>query len=588
MQWFRNLKTATKLMSGFAITGVIMGVVGWMGISNMGSINVNTENIYRVQLVPIMELAVMRGMTHQVRAGVFMALSEKDPNELKARVERVRELTQQLAEAREKFRPTMLAQEVKDAFKKYEDAAREYVTYREDKVFKPLLAGQRDQALAGAKEAAPKFQGAIQAINETIKVKDGIAKRKFEESQALYTSSRTSMIALVIAGLALGLGFGFVISRLISRPLGQTVALLKDIAEGEGDLTKRLEANSRDEVGEVAKWFNTFMDKLHDIMAQVKEAAGHAATASQELSAASEQLSSGAQEQAASLEETAASLEEITGTVKQNADNAKQANQLAAGSRDVAEKGGQVVRGAVTSMTEINQSSKKIADIITTIDEIAFQTNLLALNAAVEAARAGEQGRGFAVVASEVRNLAQRSATAAKEIKGLIQDSVQKVEAGSELVNKSGETLTEIVGSVKRVTDIIAEIAAASQEQTTGIDQVNKAVTQMDQVTQANAAQTEELSATAQSLAAQAEELQALVGRFKLDGGHGAPATKRLAEAPVHTTPKPAPGARPAGHERRAGDGKSRGVRKTDEPVLAAAPAGNGKRQHKADGFEEF
>ena len=267
---------------------------------------------------------------------------------------------------------------------------------------------------------------------------------------------------------------------------------------------------------------------------------------------------------------TTFSSEEITGTVKQNADKAKQANQLAVGSRDVAEKGGQVVVQAVRSMTEINLSSKKIADIITTIDEIAFQTNLLALNAAVEAARAGEQGRGFAVVVSEVRNLAQRSATAAKEIKGLIQDSVQKVEAGSALVNKSGETLNEIVSSVKRVTDIIAEIAAASQEQTTGIDQVNRAVTQMDQVTQANAAQTEELSSTAQSLAAQAEELQAVVGRFKLAAGGQEESTPAGGAAP-----RPAAAARPAAHDRRASDGKRGAARKTDEVVLAAAGHGN-------------
>ena len=262
---------------------------------------------------------------------------------------------------------------------------------------------------------------------------------------------------------------------------------------------------------------------LVNVVTQIKTASADVSTAVQQLATASEQLASGAQEQASSLEETAASLEEITGTVKQNADNARQANQLAVGSRDVAEKGGKVVSDAVSSIGEINIASKKIADIISTIDEIAFQTNLLALNAAVEAARAGEQGRGFAVVASEVRNLAQRSATAAKEIKGLIQDSVQKVEAGSELVHKSGETLTEIVGSVKRVTDIIAEIAAASQEQSTGIDQVNRAVIQMDHVTQSNAAQTEELSSTAQSLASQAAQLQMVVSRFKV-GNEAAPA----------------------------------------------------------------
>jgi methyl-accepting chemotaxis protein len=241
-------------------------------------------------------------------------------------------------------------------------------------------------------------------------------------------------------------------------------------------------------------------------------------------------------------------LEEITGTVKQNADNAKQADQLAMGSRDVAERGGQVVDTAVTAMGEINESSKKIADIITTIDEIAFQTNLLALNAAVEAARAGEQGRGFAVVASEVRNLAQRSATAAKEIKTLIQDSVSKVESGSELVTKSGETLGEIVSSVKRVTDIVGEIAAASQEQSSGIDQVNRAVTQMDRVVQTNAAQSQELSSTARSLTAQAEQLQALVARFKLahEHAHDTPAFDQPFEIVDEPKPSSATGSTPS------------------------------------------
>jgi methyl-accepting chemotaxis protein len=260
----------------------------------------------------------------------------------------------------------------------------------------------------------------------------------------------------------------------------------------------------------IARWFTR-------AIVQVDEISNSVASASQELAAASQHLSSTAQESASSLEETASSLEEITATVRQNADNADQANQLANSSRETAEKGGSVVAQAVGAMGEINKSSRKIADIITTIDEIAFQTNLLALNAAVEAARAGEQGRGFAVVAGEVRNLAQRSATAAREIKGLIEDSVQKVETGSELVNKSGETLGAIVTSVKRVTDIVAEIAAASREQTVGIEQINKAVAHMDQSVQSTAAQMEELSGTATSLSGQSEQLQEVVEQFHLN-----------------------------------------------------------------------
>jgi len=271
-----------------------------------------------------------------------------------------------------------------------------------------------------------------------------------------------------------------------------------------------------DAVGEVGVALQAAIESIKMALTEVRDVAGTVSTAAQQLNAVSREITNGAQTQASSLEETAASLEEITSTVKQNSDNAQQARQLATGSRDVAEKGGSVVSEAVQAMKEINESSKRIADIITTIDEIAFQTNLLALNAAVEAARAGEQGRGFAVVAAEVRNLAQRSASAAKEIKVLINDSVRKVENGSSLVNRSGETLSEIVSSVKRVTDIVSEIAAASREQLVGIEQVNKAVSQMDRVTQANASQTEEMSGTATALLSHAVQLGELVSRFQL------------------------------------------------------------------------
>ncbi|MBP3958900.1 HAMP domain-containing protein [Gemmata sp. G18] len=310
-----------------------------------------------------------------------------------------------------------------------------------------------------------------------------------------------------------------------------------------GDFTRPVPDLGTDEVGQMAAALNRAVDAMRTALEGVREVSEHLADASSQLSSSSGELSTGAQEQASSLEETASTMEEITATVKQNSDSAQQARQLASSSKDVAEKGGQVVGSAVEAMSEINQSSKKIADIITTIDEIAFQTNLLALNAAVEAARAGEQGRGFAVVASEVRNLAQRSATSAKEIKSLIEDSVKKVDAGTELVNRSGATLGDIVTSVKRVTDIITEIAAASKEQSTGIDQVNKAVSQMDSITQRNASQTEEVSATAQALTDHAEQLRDLVARFKLgDEGRAVPrVTPKVGRAkPPATKPRPA------------------------------------------------
>jgi methyl-accepting chemotaxis protein len=306
--------------------------------------------------------------------------------------------------------------------------------------------------------------------------------------------------------------------------VAQVLEVVNAVADGNFDITVPDLGN--DSVGQVARALDVAVGSIKTALLSVQSVSDTVASAASQMTSASNEISKGAQHQASSLEETASSLEEITSTVKQNTDNAQQARQLANGSRDIAEKGGAVLTDAIKAMGEINQSSTKIADIITTIDEIAFQTNLLALNAAVEAARAGEQGRGFAVVAAEVRNLSQRSALAAKEIKSLIQDSVRKVENGTALVNQSGKTLEEIVGSVKRVTDIVAEIAAASKEQLTGIEQVNKAVSQMDRVTQNNASQTEEMAGTSESLLSHSQELRELVGKFRLESSHaGGPAT---------------------------------------------------------------
>jgi methyl-accepting chemotaxis protein len=308
----------------------------------------------------------------------------------------------------------------------------------------------------------------------------------------------------------------FVVMRKITFPLRQMALILKEIAHGEGDLTMRIEIQTRDEVGETAQWFNVFIGKIHDLVVQVKAAVAQTGGAANQLAVAVEQFSGGSQQQTASLEETAATLDRITSSVKQNAESAANASQLAVGSREVAERGGQVVTTAVAAMGEITHASRKIVDIIATMNEIAFQTNLLALNAAVEAARAGEQGRGFAVVAAEVRTLAKRSGAAAQEIKCLIQDAARKVEVGSELVYKSGQSLTEIVASVKRVTDIMAEMASLSRDQSTGAEQVNREVAQMNRLVQHNAARTEVLADTAHTLASQAHQLQVLVGSLKV------------------------------------------------------------------------
>lgn len=341
------------------------------------------------------------------------------------------------------------------------------------------------------------------------------------------------------------------------RKLGEGINRLLDTADkglaevaqvlgalAQGDLTQKVTGEYAGTFGKLKADTNTTVDRLRDIVRQIKEATDAINTAAKEIAAGNADLSQRTEEQASSLEETASSMEELTSTVKQNAENARQANQLAKGASEVATKGGQVVREVVSTMSAIDESSRKIVDIISVIDGIAFQTNILALNAAVEAARAGEQGRGFAVVAGEVRNLAQRSAAAAKEIKALINDSVEKVAGGTRLVEEAGRTMEEIVTSVKRVTDIMGEISAASLEQSSGIEQVNQAVAQMDEVTQQNAALVEEAAAAAESMEEQAQNLAAAVAVFKLDDGDARPVQESAARTAGAVRPSPPP--RPA------------------------------------------
>ena len=367
----------------------------------------------------------------------------------------------------------------------------------------------------------------------------------------------------------------------LTQAMEQAVTQTQDVVKiaVEGDLTARIGTTDKQgELRKLAESINSLLASMGDIVAKVKGAATEVHRGAEEISSGNANLSQRTEQQSSSLEETASSMEEMTSTVKQNADNAGQANQLATAARDQAEKGGMVVGKAVKAMTEINVSSKKIADIIGVIDEIAFQTNLLALNAAVEAARAGEQGRGFAVVATEVRSLAGRSATAAKEIKDLIQDSVKKVEDGSVLVTQSGQTLEQIVASVKKVSDIVAEIAAASREQSSGIEQVNRAVMQMDEMTQQNAALVEEATAASQSMADQARDLNQMMNRYRLDPAHqgaaqsSAPASRPngvAAKAPARIDSNRRSPARPW-------TGKAAKVAVAPSPAAHAAPADAG------------
>ncbi len=503
-----------KLLAGFLGVALLVGLIGGIGWHNAGSFAAGFHALIQNEVGALAQLNNADRLLARLRINAFQRTLAPDAGTRAKLKADETEWLKGIEESMKNVERMVDTAEERAALKTWWEAYNAYIPAREQ-VFTLLEQGKKQESEdVRAKQATPIGNKVLAALGELVTHQDKNIKKSEEDFSASASRSRQILLGLTVLAVLLAVAAGLGLSQHITRRLAKFVGLANQGANG--DLTMRVQVESSDEIGQMGLAVNQMMENFHDIVGQVKASASHLASASQQLAAGSEQLSSGAQEQASSLEETAASLEQMTSTVKQNADNARQANQMTVGAREAAEAGGAVVQDAVASMEAITASSKKIAEIITTIDEIAFQTNLLALNAAVEAARAGEQGRGFAVVASEVRALAQRSAAASKEITALITDSVGKVEDGSKLVNKSGATLTEIVSGVKRVADLIAEISAASSEQAQGIEQVNKAVTQMDSITQQNAAQTEELSSTAQTLSAQAEELQALVGRFRL------------------------------------------------------------------------
>jgi len=459
------------------------------------------------------------------------------------------------------------------------------------------------QALAFNSEGAAKIlsskvdplnQQAVAEMEKLLALQQGAEKDLMNDSIA---DDNKLMILLYVLGaiaVAIGTSFAWVITRSITTPLNKAVEVATRVATG--DLTSYIDERSRDEIGLLFDALRRMNDSLAEIVGNVRTGTEAIGTATQEISSGNADLSMRTESQASSLEETASSMEELTQTVRQNAENAQQANQLVVSASDHAIKGGQVVDQVVETMGAIKESSRKIVDIIGVIDGIAFQTNILALNAAVEAARAGEQGRGFAVVAAEVRNLAQRSAGAAKEIKALIGDSVEKVDTGSRLVDEAGKTMEDIVSSVKHVADIMGEITAASREQSTGIEEVGRAISQMDEMTQQNAALVEEAAAAAESMREQASRLTQVVAVFKLDGASQMSSFAPLQSmTPVETKQ---PEAKPPVELQTAPQKKSPIVPKPAPAMQAKAPSGGGVLQpgakpripvaHDSDDWEEF
>jgi methyl-accepting chemotaxis protein-1 (serine sensor receptor) len=528
---FTSLTVRARLIMLVGLLGVMLLAGAAIGLYSMAQQNAGTQHIYESELVPGQYLDIVRSDSLKS----FLTMSEAaglvgKPDQVKQKMAEYDRYQKEWREYNDRFAKLPMSPAVAAANKDWRATDKDYEQAKQD-VLDAIKQADPGASDLVEMELRPLLMQRQDSMSKLIEAQRAEAAQIFESQVKNYSRIRMITIIALLAGLLFALLRSTLLIRSISHALNHAMRVANEIAGGK--LGHTIEVKGNDELAKLLTALGTMDQRLVDIVAEVRNGSDAVSTAAQQIARGNDDLSQRTQEQASSLEETASSMEEMTSTVKQNAENASHANQLARGAREQAERGGEVVAQAVTAMREINSSSRKISDIVSLIDEIAFQTNLLALNAAVEAARAGEQGRGFAVVATEVRNLAQRSAGAAKEIKLLINDSADKVRAGSELVDQSGKALADIVDSVKKVTDIVAEIAAASQEQSAGIDQVNHAVSQMDEMTQQNAALVEEASAAARAMHEQAGELSRQVNFFRLGEEAAASVTSKPKAAEI-------------------------------------------------------
>ena len=579
-----NMKVGARLGLGFSLVLFFLVAVTIVGIYNMKLIQDRLDNVVTVNNVVDRLVVEMRtNVTDRVKSLQILTLLAS-PDDMEPEMKKVAELAAAYDKAEKtltaKFdtEPGITAKE-KDLLrqvKEHEAATMPAIT----KATELWMASNAEAATRILiKEIRPNQRKWLGSLDQLAVLEEKATAQAAADAGSAYTVARNTMLVLGGVAVFLGVLMAWFITRGLIRQLGGEPGYTAHIASSiaHGDLSVSIDTTSASK-GSLLMEVREMRNSLKDIVGQVRHGTETIGTASREIAAGNIDLSQRTEMQASSLEKTASAMEQLTGTVKQNADNAREANLLAATASDVARKGGEVVSQVVDTMGSINTSAKKIVDIIGVIDSIAFQTNILALNAAVEAARAGEQGRGFAVVASEVRNLAQRSAAAAKEIKTLIGDSVEKVERGSKLVGQAGVTMDEVVASVKRVTDIMSEISSASQEQSRGIEQVNMSIIEMDSMTQQNAALVEEAAAAAQSLQDQASELAHVVSVFKLVDGEALQVASAAAPAAIAAPPRQKAVTRP------------KPALKRPAPAVAAPAAGPTKSASapSEDEWEEF
>jgi methyl-accepting chemotaxis protein len=512
MKVLESLTVRGKLVAAFACVLSLMTLLGALACWQMSRINDQTTQIITYRLSGVRDSGRMVAAAIRLRTREYrVAISAAD--EVPAAIQRYQAGLADFEAARVDYSDFLFDDKEKQLYQDAMAGWKEYLVVS-TRIVTAAKDGHRDDAVAIVLGSVKSFDKALGYLGTLTTYNDDAAKTDAAQAQTLYEHARIVVVATVAAAIGLAVLLGLVIANAITQPLNRAVRLAQAVAGG--DLTPQIEATGRDEIATLSRALGAMVDRLRGVVSEVRSGVESVSTASAQIATGNTDLSQRTEEQAANLQQTAASMEELTSTVRQNADNARAAAQLSQGARDVAAHGGSVVNDVVTTMGAISDSSRRISDIIGVIDGIAFQTNILALNAAVEAARAGEQGRGFAVVASEVRSLAQRSAQAAKEIKSLIEQSVEKVDDGSRLVQEAGTTMADIVAQVQRVTDLVGEISAASVEQTRGIEQVGHAVSQLDQVTQQNAALVEESAAAAESMKHQALALSNSVSFFRV------------------------------------------------------------------------
>lgn len=519
MRWHRNMKIGNKIVGGFLIVALVAGIIGGLGIRNIWKIdNLDTE-LYETMTVPLGEMIAITESYHAMRGNAKDALLAEDNSRINEYESRIADRNEEFTKNLNSYETTLFSEEGQNLVPQLR---RDKETYDElvARGLSQLRAGDRPAAINTIEVQAEAARVDIEnTISRLTEIKLESANNAMLSNTATARASTVQTGVILAIGVISAIGIGMYTGSSIKKPINELLLASEKIAGG--DLRVDINTNGKDEVGQLARAFSTMADNVNEVMSEINVSSDQVSTGSVQVAQSSQELSQGSTEQASSVEQITSSVQELSAQTIQNADNANEAREIAEKAQSDAEAGNEKMKEMLSSMNEINESSEKISKIIKVIDEIAFQTNILALNAAVEAARAGQHGKGFAVVAEEVRNLAARSANAAKETTEMIESSIYKTERGTEMAEETAKALDEIIEEVEKVGKYVAEIAEASNEQATGIEQVNEAIVQVSEVVQNNSATSQEVAAASEELSSQAELLKKSVLRFKLKGGNG-------------------------------------------------------------------